>query len=93
MNAFSLTVSTPDGSLFRGDAAGLYLRGACGDLAILAGHAPFMTPVKAGICKIVLPSGEEKKGRTEGGMLCVAAEGVTLLSGTFRFVEGDETEG
>ena len=45
MNTFRLIVSSPDGNLFDGDAVMLTLRGVEGDLAIMAGHVPFLTSV------------------------------------------------
>ena len=43
MNTFPLTVASPDGKLFHGEAVQLTLRGSEGDLAVLAGHIPFIT--------------------------------------------------
>ena len=87
MKTFPLIISSPEGDLFRGDAVNLSLRGVEGDLAILAGHIPFITSVAAGDCSIELPDGNVKKGRTEGGVLTVSKDAVTLLSGTFTFLE------
>lgn len=89
MNTFRLTVATPDGHCFNGEAVSLFLRGAAGDLAILAGHVPFVTAVKPGVCRITLPDGSEKSARIDGGLLTVAQEGTTLLSGSFRFEEAE----
>ena len=85
MNTFRLTVASPDGSLFDGEAGQLIARGVEGELAILAGHIPFITSVKPCECRIELPDGEEKTGVTEGGILTVAKESVTLLSGSFQW--------
>ena len=87
MNTFQLTVATPDGNRFQGEAVGLFVRGAEGDLAVLAGHTPFITSVQAGICRIELPDDSERTARVDGGLLTVAPERVTLLSGTFRWEE------
>ncbi len=87
MNTFRLTVATPDGNRFQGDAAMLTLRGSEGDLAILAGHIPFITSVKPGECTVVLPDDTERIGEVEGGLLTVSAEETTLLSGSFRWKE------
>ena len=48
MNTFRLTIATPDGAAFDGEADMLSVRGVMGDLAIMAGHAPFVTAVRAG---------------------------------------------
>ena len=87
MNTFTLTIATPDGNRFAGEAAGLYLRAAEGDLAILAGHTPFITSVQAGVCRIELPDESERTARVDGGLLTVAENKVTLLSGTIRWEE------
>ncbi len=84
MNTFQLTVSTPDGSAFRGEVTALFLRGASGDLAILAGHIPFVTAVRAGVCRFSLLDGTEKRGDMDGGLLTVSADGVRLLCGRFQ---------
>lgn len=85
MNTYQLTVATPDGNQFQGEVEGLFVRGADGDLAVLAGHMPFITSVKAGKCRIHLPDGEEKSATLDGGLLTVTADKVTLLSGSFAW--------
>ena len=85
MNTFHLTVASPDGNVFDGDAVCLIARGAEGEFAILAGHTPFITSIKPCECRIELLDGEEKTGVTEGGILTVARDAVTLLSGSFRW--------
>ena len=87
MNTFPLTVASPDGNLFHGEAVQLMLRGSEGDLAVLAGHIPFITAVKPGACRILLPDGTERTGKTDGGLLTVAADRVTLLSESFHWDE------
>ena len=89
MKTYTLTVATPDGNAFEGEVLGLYLRGAQGDLAVLAGHISFITSVQPGLCRVELP-GEEgvfRTGHTDGGLLTVDGDGVTLLSGSFRWEE------
>lgn len=85
MNLFSLLVSSPDGDVFRGEVYMLSLRGFEGDLAILSGHIPFVTAVKPCDCKIELEDGTELLAHTDGGLLSVSGESVTLLSGSFAF--------
>ncbi len=85
MKTFPLVVSAPDGDRFRDDVAALFVRGIEGDLAILAGHTPFVTTVKGGECKIMREDGTTLIGVTDGGILTVSAERVTFLSGSFSF--------
>ncbi len=85
MKSYPLTVSSPDGNLFEGEAIFLALRGTQGDLAIMAGHTPFMTAVQPGECKIILPDDTEKFAHIEGGLLTVSETNVTLLSSGFQW--------
>ena len=80
MKPFRLKISSPDGDIFDGDIQMLVLRGAEGDLAVMAGHAPFITSVKAGECRI-----SEKKATTDGGLLSVQNGCATLLSSSFAW--------
>ena len=85
MNTFRLIIASPDGHLFDGEAVKVSMRGTEGDFAIMAGHIPFITSVKSGECKIELSDGAEKIGYSDGGLLTVSKEAVTLLSGSFRW--------
>ena len=87
MNTYKLTVATPDGNRFQGEVIGLFVRGAEGDLAILAGHMPFITSVQAGKCRVHLPDDDEKSATLSGGLLTVSNKAVTLLSGSFQWDE------
>ncbi|MBE6778290.1 MAG: hypothetical protein E7541_02780 [Ruminococcaceae bacterium] len=85
MSTYPLTIAAPDGNVFQGEAVCLNLRGTEGDLAVMAGHVPFITAVKAGAVTIELPDDTVRAGHLDGGILTVAAEGVTLLAGSFQF--------
>ncbi|MBQ9086305.1 MAG: hypothetical protein IJY47_03865 [Clostridia bacterium] len=83
MNTFPLTVSTPEGNVFHDDAVMLCVRGTEGELAVMAGHIPFVTAIRSGACKIELPNGTLRTGQTDGGILTVSKDSVTLLAGSF----------
>ncbi len=85
MNTFELKISTPDGDLFCGQAVKLDVRGLEGELAVMAGHIPFMTALKPGHCDFMLEDGSEKQAEVDGGILNVAADSVTLLASGFRW--------
>lgn len=85
MNTFKLTITSPDGNKFSDQAQMLTVRGIDGDLAILAGHAPFITALQPCECKIIMQDDSEKKGAVDGGLLTVSENGVTLLSGSFNW--------
>lgn len=85
MNTFGLTISSPNGKIFKGEAIKLSVRGSEGELAVMAGHIPFITAVKDCDCRIELPDGSEKKGHTTGGLLNVSKDSVILLSDCFNW--------
>ncbi len=85
MKPFRLKISSPDGDVFDGDIQMLVLRGAEGDLAVMAGHAPFITSVKPGECRVISADGNEKKATTDGGLLSVQNGCATLLSSSFSW--------
>jgi F-type H+-transporting ATPase subunit epsilon len=89
MNTFHLIIASPDGNLFDGQAYMLSVRGSEGELAILAGHVPFVTTVTPCKVKIELPDEDEddRIGHIDGGLLSVSREAVTLLSSSFRWGE------
>jgi len=90
MKTFPLRISSPEGDVFCGDAQVLSLRGTEGELAIMAGHVPFVTAVVACDCSVTLADGCVRTAHTEGGLLTVGAHRVVLLSGSFGFT--DETK-
>lgn len=87
MNTYKLTIATPDGTMFRDEVYALFVRGADGDLAVMARHTPFITSVMAGKCRLHLTDDTEKSATLDGGLLTVSAEAVTLLSGSFAWDE------
>lgn len=87
MNSFKLKISTPDGNVFDSEAVKLDVRGLEGDLAVMAGHVPFMTALKPCDCRILLPDGDERVGSVEGGLLNVGSSEVTLLVSGYKWKE------
>ena len=80
MSTFPLLISSPDGDLFRGEAEMLILRGTEGDLAVMAGHVPFVTGVVQGTCVVITADGERREGTIEDGLLTVDKDQVTVLT-------------
>lgn len=85
MKTYTLVISSPYGEIYRGDVIELFLRGGEGDLAVLAGHIPFVTTVKSGKCVITEADETEKCALTENGLLSVSEDAVTLLTGGFSW--------
>jgi len=82
MNTFKLRITSPDGDQFCGDVVFLSCRGTEGDLAIMAGHVPFVTAVKACTLKIETEE-DEQYADIDGGLLSVSAEETVLLSSSY----------
>lgn len=83
MKSYLLKISSPEGDLFSGDVVKLSVRGTEGDLAVMAGHIPFVSYVKPCDCKIEFEDGNEKVGHLQSGVLTVSKDKVILLSGDF----------
>ena len=87
MNTFKLIISSPEGNVFEGDAASISLRGIEGELAVMAGHIPFVTSIVKAPCTLWLEDGTQKTATTEGGLLTVSTDSVILVAGSFKFDE------
>ena len=82
MNTFKLRVTSPDGDQFSGDVVMLSCRGTEGDLAVMAGHIPFVTAVKA--CTIKIETEDtEQYAAIDGGLLSVGNDETVLLSSSY----------
>ena len=87
MKTFTLKISSPEGDIFVGDVVKLCVRGTEGELAVLAGHIPFVSYVKPCDCKIEFDDGNERIGHVESGVLTVSNDKTILLSGGFSWKE------
>ena len=85
MSTFHLTVSSPDGNKFDGEVFKFDVRGVEGELAIMAGHIPFITSVIKAPCTIWLDEDKKKTAVSDGGLLTVDTDRVTFISGSFEF--------
>lgn len=86
MNTFQLLISSPDGNIFDEHIHQIILRGVEGDLAVMAGHTPFITPVKPCDCYIELKDETIKNGHLESGLLTVSDNTATLITGNFKWL-------
>ena len=86
MKEFQLQIVTPDGILFDGAAEQLSVRAIDGEVAVMAGHIPYVTALKQGSCRVYV-SGSIRHANCGGGLLEVNKEKVRLLSPDFTFTE------
>ena len=57
---FSVSLVTPDGAAFEGEAVMIVVPGAAGEIGVLARHAPLIATLKAGSTRIHLGEGDER---------------------------------
>ncbi len=79
MAELHLDFVSPESVLFSGDVDQVDLPGAEGDMGILAGHAPLVTPLRPGIVTIYRGGAREPVVVT-GGFAEVGATGLTVLA-------------
>ncbi|HEY7947973.1 MAG TPA: hypothetical protein VID75_09860 [Acidimicrobiales bacterium] len=107
-NLFTIDLVTPERILLSGLAAEVILRTGEGDVTFLAGHAPLVGSVEAGVVRVVRAEGDEERVAVHGGFVQVEqhvpmsdADGaadsgsgtrVTLLIGVAELAEEIDTE-
>lgn len=84
MKDFPLTIVTPDGLLFDGQAQELIVRTTSGDLGILAGHVNCVASLGMGLATVVT-DGRKRYGACIGGMVSVLNGQVKLVPTTFEW--------
>ena len=84
MTLFPLKIVTPDGLIFDGQAEKLIVRTTSGDVAILARHINYVTPLGMGQAVVVTENGR-RTAACIGGMLSVMNGEVTLVPTTFEW--------
>ena len=57
---FSVSLVTPDGAAFEGEAVMLIVPGAAGEIGVLARHAPLIATLKAGSTRVHLGEGDDR---------------------------------
>lgn len=86
MTPFPLKIVTPDGLIFDGHAEELIVRATTGDVAILARHVNYVTPLGMGRA-VVIADGQRRYAACIGGMLSVVDGSVTLVPTTFEWAD------
>ena len=68
---FSVSLVTPDGAAYEGDAEMIIVPGAAGEIGVLARHAPLIATLKAGSTRVHPPEGEVLEFATGPGFFQV----------------------
>ena len=92
MTTFHLTVVTPDGCAFEGQAERIVCRAIDGDIAILAKHGDYCTALGMGEAHIKLENGITRRAACMGGMLSMMQGECHLLATTFEWADAIDAE-
>jgi F-type H+-transporting ATPase subunit epsilon len=76
---FSVSVVTPGGAAFEGDAEMLIVPGAAGEIGVLARHAPLVAMLKAGSTRVHLGDGQVQEFATGPGFFQVLEDRAIAL--------------
>ncbi len=89
MKSFPLKITSSEGDLFCGEVQRLCVRGTEGELAVMAGHIPFVTCLQPCDCRLTLADGSKRVGKTAGGVLTVSKTGAVLLVSEFLWQDAE----
>ena len=76
---FSVSVVTPEGAAFDGDAEMVIVPGAAGEIGVLARHAPLTAMLKAGSTRVHLGDGQVQEFATGPGFFQVLEDRAIAL--------------
>ena len=76
---FSVSLVTPDGPVFEGDAEMLIVPGAVGEIGVLARHAPLVATLRAGSTRVHLGGTEVRTFATGPGFFKVETDRALAL--------------
>jgi F-type H+-transporting ATPase subunit epsilon len=76
---FSISVVTPEGAAFEGDAEMLIVPGAAGEIGVLARHAPLIAMLNAGSTRVHLGDGKVEEFATGPGFFQVLEDRAIAL--------------
>ena len=92
MTPFKLTVMTPDGITYEGEAVNIIATTDEGEVQILARHADYLAALGTGRVQRELPDGTVRTAASSGGVLTVQNGEVTLSAVTFEYKEDIDLE-
>ena len=87
---FDVSLVTPDGPAFEGEAEMIVVPGAAGEIGVLARHAPLVATLKAGSTRVHLQGGEVQEYATGPGFFKVERDrAIALVDGAVQAKEID----
>ncbi len=91
MSKFMLEIVTPVRQFFHGEVEMVIARGSEGDIGILKGHEPFVTPLQIGKIRIKI-DGQFKIAAISQGYIKVSKERVVILTDSAEWPEEIDIE-
>jgi F-type H+-transporting ATPase subunit epsilon len=76
---FEVSLVTPEGAVFEGEAEMLIVPGAAGEIGVLARHAPLVAMLKAGSTRVHVRRGEVREFATGPGFFKVEQDRAIAL--------------
>lgn len=92
MSTFHLTISTPDGLLYDGEAMRLRVRMIDGDTCLLAHHTDYVSAVGVGEAALTTDDGQTRTAACIGGMLSMIRNEANLIATTFEWADQIDLE-
>jgi F-type H+-transporting ATPase subunit epsilon len=90
---FSVSLVTPDGAAYEGDAEMVIVPGAAGEIGVLARHAPLIATLKAGSTRVHVSSSEVLEYATGPGFFQVLQDrAIALVDGAVQADEIDDAK-
>jgi F-type H+-transporting ATPase subunit epsilon len=90
---FDVSLVTPEGAAFEGDAEMLIVPGAAGEIGVLARHAPLVATLKAGSTRVHIRSDEVVEFATGPGFFTVQFDrAIALVDHAVKATEIDRDE-
>ncbi len=81
-NTIHVDIVSPEGELFAGEAAMVFVPGTEGELGIAPRHAPLLTTMHPGVVRVQVDGAEEQTFYVGGGALEVQPNRVSILADT-----------
>lgn len=92
MNTFKLSIVTPDGEIFSGEAVSVNVKTDTGNVQIMRAHADYLAALGTGIATLKTPDGNSRAASASGGFISVSGGEVRLVATTFEFSDEIDLE-
>ena len=87
MATFKFELVSPERILFSGEVVSVIVPSIEGEMTVLAGHAPMVATLKAGIVFVQTTGNNGKEFFVNGGLVEINAASTTILAEQGRFLE------